>query len=310
MTRQMPGQGDTPPSRHLGVRRPGRRRVSGLSVIIAIIGLLGASLLLYPSAAAWFTQARQSQEIDQYTDRIGELGQQRRADEIERAVDYNGTLVGGSSVVAAGERKPLSDVDPSSDIAYDQLLRADVQGLMARIKIPAIDVDLPIYHGTSDDVLEHGIGHLEGTALPVGGGSTHAVLTGHRGLATAELFTHLDELSIGDTFTIEVFGEVLSYQIAATRVVAPADTDTLYPQAGRALVTLVTCTPLGINSHRILVTGERILPTPVNDLTDAGRSPEIPGFPWWAVIFTAVLLAGGGYVILTRRRIDDDVAEG
>ncbi len=160
----------------------------------------------------------------------------------------------------------------------------------------------------TDDVLERGTGHLEGTALPVGGASTHAVLTGHRGLATAELFTHLDRVAVGDTFTIEVFGEVLSYRVSVTRVVAPEDTETLYPQTGRDLVTLVTCTPLGINSHRILVTGERILPTPVDDVAAAGARPDIPGFPWWAVILGAVVLALAAYVWAAGRQSADGPA--
>ncbi|MBD3758189.1 MAG: class C sortase [Microbacterium sp.] len=282
------------------MRRP--RRVSGLSVVIALIGLAGAALLLYPSAAAWFTQLQQSQQIDEYTDSIGALSAEHRVEEIQRAEEYNQALIGGTSVLAAGERKPQSEVDAAAHADYADLLHADDLGLMARLKIPAINVDLPIYHGTSDDVLEHGVGHLEGTALPVGGESTHAVLTGHRGLATSELFTHLDLLTMGDTFTIEVFGEVLTYRIIDTRIVAPDDTETLRPQRGNDLVTLVTCTPLGINSHRILVTGERILPTPVKDVSDAGRHPDVPGFPWWAVTFGGVVILLGVYVTVAGRR--------
>lgn len=152
-----------------------------------------------------------------------------------------------------------------------------------------IDVDLPIYHGTSDVTLLRGIGHLEGTALPVGGNGTHAVLTGHRGLAESELFTHLDRLAVGDTFTIEVFGQVLTYRVGETKVVDPSDTETLYPVRGKDLVTLVTCTPLGINSQRILVTGERVTPTPARDLAHAGARPDIPGFPWWVVVIGAAV---------------------
>jgi sortase A len=173
---------------------------------------------------------------------------------------------------------------------------------MARIKIPSINVDLPIYHGTGEAVLEHGVGHLEGTALPVGGASTHSVLTGHRGLATAELFTHLDQVKVDDTFTIEVFGEVLSYRVVTTLVVEPSETQSLLPQRDEDLVTLVTCTPLGVNSHRILVTGERIIPTPQADLDAAGESPDIPGFPWWMIVAGAVLATAALYVWLSGRQ--------
>src|SRR5690606_28125561 len=162
---------------------------------------------------------------------------------------------------------------------------------MARIKIPAIDADLPIFHGTSDSVLQQGIGHLEGSSLPVGGVGTHSVLTGHRGLATSTLFTHLDLMEGGDTFTIETLGEVLSYRVATIKVVQPDETESLYPQAGKDLVTLITCTPLGINSERILVTGERVLPTPHADAVSAAQPPAAP-FPWWAVQL------GGGVVVV------------
>lgn len=313
----MPGHGRSPAPRHPRTRREAktaqarrRWRASGLSIAIAAIGLVGALLLVYPTAAAWFSQLEQSSQLGKYTERVDALGAQQRADEIKRAVAYNAALVDGGTVLAAGERKPHAAADADAQAPYADLLRADDLGLMARLKIPAIGLDLPIYHGTSDDVLEHGIGHLEGTALPVGGASTHAVLTGHRGLATAELFTHLDRVQQGDTFTIEVFGEVLTYRVVDTRVVAPDETQTLYPQAGRDRVTLVTCTPLGINSHRILVTGERVLPTPANDVAAAGEHPDIPGFPWWALILAGVVAALVAYVWLSGRRPDGEPVGG
>jgi sortase A len=172
---------------------------------------------------------------------------------------------------------------------------------MARIRIPAINVDLPVYHGTSEAVLEHGIGHLEGTALPVGGPSTHSVVTGHRGLATSELFSNLDKVNVADTFTIEVFGETLSYRVIETIIVEPDDTQNLLIQPGKDLLTLVTCTPLGINSHRILVTGERVIPTPQEDLDAAGETPDVPGFPWWMIIAGTVIAGAGTYVWLSGR---------
>ena len=164
---------------------------------------------------------------------------------------------------------------------YNTLL-VGASGVMARLRIPSIHVDLPIYHGTSDNTLLKGVDHLEGTSLPVGGSDTHAVLTGHRGLAFATMFTNLDKVKNGDTFTIEVMNQVLTYKIFDVRVVNPQDTDSLVAQAGKDLVTLVTCTPLGINSQRILVTGERISPTPQQDIASANKSSGLPGFPWWA----------------------------
>ncbi|WP_349426426.1 class C sortase [Microbacterium sp. LWS13-1.2] len=281
-------------------RRRARRRFPWPAAALALGFLLGIAVLLYPSTAAWFTQYQQSQRIDAYSETVRDLTVESRHAAIQDAVAYNDALVDGTSVVAAGENKPLAAAGAES--GYDQLLHADDTGLMARIKIPSIDVDLPIYHGTSDETLAKGIGHLEGTALPIGGASTHSVLTGHRGLADAELFTNLDKVAVGDTFTIEVFGEVLTYQVTDTKVVEPEQTETLYAQRGADLVTLVTCTPLGINTHRILVTGERILPTPVRDMDAAGQRPDIPGFPYWALGLGGAALVAGAYVVFSSRR--------
>lgn len=161
---------------------------------------------------------------------------------------------------------------------------------MARIQIPVIGVDLPIYHGTDERTLLRGAGHLQGTSLPIGGVNSHAVITAHRGLADSTMFTHLDRVTVGDRFILTTFGRVLAYEVTATRVVEPTDTAALRQEAGRDLVTLVTCTPLGINTHRILVTGERIIPTPTSDLDTAKEDPAALGFPWWAVLYAAALV--------------------
>lgn len=283
-------------------RAAGRsRRLPGFALVTAAIALAGLLVLLYPSTAAWMSQYHQSQLIEEYGSDVRTLGPRGQAEAIDAARGYNDALVGGA-LVAAGERLPLADgAAAPAQYDYAQMLRVDSTGLMARLKVPAIDVDLPVYHGTSEETLRQGVGHLEGTALPVGGVNTHSVLTAHRGLASAELFTHLDQVEVGDTFTIEVFGEVLSYRVTETRVVEPNQTESLFPQLGRDLVTLVTCTPLGINSHRILVTGERITPTPIADVERAGEAPEVPGFPWWAVGLAAGLAVIGAYLLWTRR---------
>lgn len=267
---------DPPPTRRA---RRARWRLPVVPLVIAVVCFLGVGVLLYPAAAAWMSQYQQSLRIDEYAHEVEVAGPDALAAELARAADYNAALTGGA-FLDPDERIPQSD---DAGAGYEGLLAADDDGLMARVRIPAIDVDLPIYHGTTEDVLERGVGHLEGTALPIGGTGTHAVLTAHRGLASAELFTNLDRVVVGDTFTVEVFGEVLTYRVRDTQVVAPDETETLYPFAGEDLVTLVTCTPLGINSHRILVTGERLLPTPPEDVARAGATPDIPGFPTWIV---------------------------
>ncbi|GIG40555.1 class C sortase [Cellulomonas phragmiteti] len=279
-----------------------------ISLLIAVIAVLGAGLLMFPTIVSWFSQYEQSQRIDDLNADVADLGSATLQDELDRARRYNEDLVGGGASVVANGRLPVAD-EPDQAGEYESILRADRTGLMARLKIPAINVDLPVSHGTSGPVLEHGVGHLEGTALPVGGASTRSVLTAHRGLATAELFTHLDRVKVKDTFVLEVFGEVLTYRVIDTRVVEPTDGESLFPVEGRDLVTLVTCTPLGVNSHRILVTGERVIPTPQDDLDGAGESPEIPTFPWWVLVATGVLVTAGVYVWLSGRpRARPDVA--
>lgn len=268
--------------------------------MIALVAVLGAGILLFPPTVTWFSQVEQSQRIDDLTDDVADLGAATLQQRLDEARDYNQQITGGGANLLANERLPLAD-QPLQDGDYDNILRADKAGLMGRLKVPAIDVDLPISHGTSGEVLEHGVGHLEGTAVPVGGPSTHSVLTAHRGLATSELFTHLDRVQVDDTFTIEVFGEVLTYRVIDTRVVEPTDTESLFPVDGKDLITLVTCTPLGVNSHRILVTGERVIPTPQSDLDAAGEHPEGPSFPWWALIAGGVLVITTTYVWLSGR---------
>lgn len=276
-------------------------RVSWLAVVVAVIALCGTATLLYPTVAAWFHQKTQSEVIARLSAEIDQEPPTGLGAALVQARRYNAYLEGGVASVAAFSNVPEGQGSAASGLDYDDALRADATGLMARLKIPSIGVDLPIYHGTSDATLLRGVGHLEGTALPVGGEGTHAVLTGHRGLAESELFTNLDRIAKGDTFTIEVFGDVLTYRVAQIEVVDPSDTETLYPVRGQDLVTLVTCTPLGINSQRILVTGERVTPTPIEDVQAAGARPDVPGFPWWALIGGTVVVGAAAYVWLMGR---------
>jgi sortase A len=276
-----------------------RWRMPWGTAILATVAFAGLLLLMYPTVASWWSQYNQSQLIVKVDSEVGGSAAGTREKALEEARAYNKALVGGA-LVAAGSRIPTSSAGaPGFD--YPSLLRADADGVMARLRIPSIGVDLPIYHGTSDATLTKGVGHLEGTSLPIGGADQHSVLTAHRGLAGATLFDNLDQVKIGDTFTVEVFGQVLTYRVRDTQVVLPEQTQTLSPQAGEDLVTLVTCTPLGINSHRILVTGERVTPTPQKDIDAAGATPDIPGFPWWAPIIGSSLILLVGLVWATGR---------
>ncbi len=266
-----------------------------LTLTVALFALAGLGAGLYPMTASWLSQYNQSKIIRDYERSIDRVSPSA-AEQLAAAREYNDALSAGV-VLASNANVPVGE-GTSSDAAleYSRMLAASDAGLMARVRIPKIDVDLPIYHGTSDEVLLRGVGHLEGSHLPVGGSGTHAVLTAHRGLANATMFTDLDGVDVGDRFTVEVFGEVLTYQVRTKEVIDPADTGTLRAEPGRDLVTLVTCTPLGINSHRIVVTGERVLPTPPEDVVAVGSDPTIPGFPWWSVYLIAGLTVVSGYV--------------
>ncbi|MPV51348.1 class C sortase [Pseudactinotalea sp. HY160] len=272
---------------------------------VALLAVIGVLAILYPSTASWFSQYNQSKVVEGLDSVVDEGPPARLMNELDEARAYNDALVGGElgtgALLDPSSNVPTSDGVSPGGFDYNELLRATNDGVMARLRIPAIKVDLPIYHGTSDDVLAKGVGHLEGTSLPVGGLSQHSVLTAHRGLPEATLFNDLNKLAIGDTFTIEVFGEVLTYQVNSTQTILPDETQSLLPEYGEDLVTLVTCTPLGINTHRYLVTGERILPTPAADIAAAGTRPDIPGFPWWAVSLGGVVVTYAAIIVIAGR---------
>lgn len=270
-------------------------RPSVLTIVVGVILLAAMGTGLYPMTAAWLTSYNQSQVIRDYGQAVKRV-HPSAAEQLSTAHAYNdamsaGVLLGANANVPVGEGVLTDD-----SFRYIDILRATDDGIMARVKIPKIGVDLPIYHGTSDEVLLLGAGHLEGSSLPVGGTDTHSVITAHRGLANATMFSNLDGVGLGDRFTIEVFGEVLTYEVRAKEVIDPAETDSLRAEPGRDLVTLITCTPLGINSHRIVLTGERVTPTPPKDATQAGVAPTVPGFPWWAVFAVGGLLIIATYV--------------
>lgn len=271
------------------------RRGTLSSLVIAVMVVLGVGILLYPSAAGWFSQLEQSQRVDAYAQVMTELGPEGREQELADAAAYNRTLSGGALIDQYG-RTPLTD-QRAIVAAYQEQLNLGPADVMARIRIPSIAVDLPIYHGTDEATLRKGIGHLLGSAMPIGGAGAHSVLTGHRGLPESVLFSDLDRVVVGDVFELDVYGEVLTYEVRDVQVIEPGDTDILTPVSGRDLVSLVTCTPLGINSHRIIVTGERI-PTPVVD-SAAATMPDIPGPPWWAVGLAAGFAFAAAYRSLT-----------
>ena len=302
MTVQTPIAGKAP-STH-PVRGPARWRPPGGQIIAALAVLLGAVILMYPHAASWFSQREQSRVTDIAMQRLTEPPNTEPgvlADQLADAERYNALLASGARLEAGGRVPVGVSESPGEALDYRLLLDATGTGFMGRLQYPELTIDLPIYHGTADSTLLKGIGHLEGTSLPVGGAGTRSVLTAHRGLPTATLFNDLDRSAVGDMITVSVLDRVLSYRVIDTRVILPEDTESIVATPGEDLLTLVTCTPLGINSHRILVTAERVAPTPDEELAAALKRPDLPGFPWWAVALTSVGAAGALYLWRTGR---------
>lgn len=223
--------------------------------IILIVGFcIGLIISLYPLISNIYSRRNQIQVINDYTEDIKEIDTKQIAKELELANAYNRKL--NQTIVLTDPFDP-SAIDMADDVYYDILNYTD-DGVMAYINIPKIDVNLPIYHGTDSEHMLKGVGHLVGTSFPVGGVDTHAVLSAHSGLSTAELFTNLADLKKGDLFYIHVLDDVLAYEVDKINVVKPDETNDLKIVPGQDYVTLVTCTPYGINSHRLLVRGHRV----------------------------------------------------
>ena len=219
------------------------------TALLILMLVAGLSLLLYPTVSDYWNSLHASRAVANYAEEVQNLDAEKYGQMLADAREYNQMLLGRETEFALTEEQKAE---------YDSLLDLNGTGIMGYIEIPAIDVSLPIYHGTDDAVLQVAVGHLEWSSLPVGGEGTHCVLSGHRGLPSAKLFTNLDKLAEGDTFIIRVLNEVFTYEVDQILIVEPDDTDALKPQEGEDLCTLVTCTPYGINSHRLLVRGHRI----------------------------------------------------
>lgn len=219
------------------------------NIILIAIFVIGLSLVLYPSFADYWNSFTQSRAVASYVEAVSNLDDDQYAELWDAAIAYNESLVNRVNGYLLTEEQQSQ---------YENLLNASGLGIMGYIQIPSINVNLPIYHGTSDGVLQVAVGHVEWSSLPTGGESTHCVLSGHRGLPSARLFTDLDELEVGDYFTMNVLDETLTYEVDLIRIVEPNEVNTLAIEEGKDYVTLVTCTPYGINTHRLLVRGHRI----------------------------------------------------
>ena len=219
------------------------------TVLLIATFVAGLSLLLYPTVSNYWNTLHASRAVATYVDAVQNMGEDKRREMLQKAIDYN------KSLTSDNQRLTISSARRQE---YESILDVDGNGMIGYIEIPNVNITLPVYHGTNDDVLQIAVGHLDWTSLPVGGTSTHCVLSGHRGLPSAKLFTNLDQVKEGDTFVIRVLDEILTYEVDQIRIVEPADVDDLMIENGKDYCTLVTCTPYGVNSHRLLVRGHRV----------------------------------------------------
>ena len=223
-----------------------KKRITTILLILVLV--VGLSLILYPTVADWWNSFHQTRAIADYDAILAEMKEEDYTHLFEAAREYNEQL--------RQLKFPLMYYDEVP--GYDDLLNVTGTGIMGYIDIPSIQVELPLYHGTSEGVLQIAVGHVEGSSLPTGGENTHCVISAHRGLPSARLFTDLDKLRVGDIFTLTVVDQLLTYEVDQILTVLPHEVEPLYVQEGEDFCTLVTCTPYGINTHRLLVRGTRI----------------------------------------------------
>ena len=275
------------------------------TILLVLVLVLGVGIMLYPTASDYWNSFHQSRAIASYAEEVSGLDEEEYERLWLEALAYNQSLLGRSNPFMVSE-----DEWPE----YESLLNVAGNGIMGYIEIPSIKVSLPIYHGTDESVLQVAVGHLQGSSLPVGGASTHTVLSGHRGLPSAVLFTHLDQLGEGDVFMLRILDETLTYEVDQIRRVLPEELDELAISEGRDFCTLVTCTPYGVNTHRLLVRGKRIENTldssTVAVTADAVRIDPIlvtpiAAVPMLVIVLIFLLSAPSG----KKRRVREDEDE-
>ena len=265
-------------------------------ILAAACGIAALGLLLYPLVGELLNEKYHSNAETTYTAAIKDTDDAELTVQREAAQQYN-AMLSGAAITEEGALAP--------PLAYDEQLT--VGGVMCYVDIPKINAYLPVQHGTAADTLERAVGHVVGTSLPVGGSSTHAVLSAHSGMASTKLFSDIDQLAEGDTFYIHVLGEVLAYKVDAIHTVLPSDTSLLQIEDGKDYVTLVTCTPFGVNTHRLLVRGYRIPYTPEQATTAAAEKPAASSWTrhyltGLAIGLGAVAVIGGAYFLVRRVR--------
>ena len=264
------------------------KKKSLTTTIIIIMILAGLSLMLYPTLSDYLKSLAYRRAIENFTATVETLAEDTYEDLLEDARAYNARLA------ERGFFTP--ELSESERAEYESLLRFTDDGIMGYVEIPKVNISLPIYHGTGDNVLQSGVGHLEGSSLPVGGENTHAALSGHTGLPSAKLFTDIDQLAVGDIFTLRVLRETFTYEVDQILTVLPNELDALDIETGQDYCTLVTCTPYGINTHRLLVRGHRIETPPEEEQPDA-PSAAVRLVPWIGMNLKMLALTGASCVV-------------
>ena len=266
-------------------------------ILAAACGAVALGLMLYPLVGELLSEKYHSDVETTYTAAIKDTDDAVLTAQREAAEQYNAMLSGAATITKGGASAP--------PLPYAEQLT--VGGVICYIDIPKINVYLPVQHGTGAETLEKSVGHVVGTSLPVGGSSTHAVLSAHSGMASSKLFSDIDQLTEGDTFYIHVLGDTLAYKVDAVHAVLPTDTSLLQIEDGKDYVTLVTCTPFGVNTHRLLVRGQRVPYVPEQEAPAAAEKPVASS--WTQHYLTglgvglgAVAVAGGGYFLMRRKR--------
>lgn len=259
-------------------------------IIIVLLFLGGAGLVLYPVVSSWYMGRHQGQVIADYDAEAAKLSQAQMEEELEKARRYNESLLGNVVLTDPFNAEGLEE----QNTEYEDLLNIGGDGVMGSVEIPGQDIYLPIYHGTDSVSLEKGAGHLQNSSLPVGGKGTHAVISGHTALPTAELFTDLDQVEKGDVFYIHILKETLAYRVYDIETVLPEQVESLGIVQGRDLVTLVTCTPYGINSHRLLIHAERT----VYDGEQGDQAAAMQKSLWQWLLSQKTFLLSAGLILI------------
>lgn len=264
------------------------------TVLLIVIFTLGLCLLLYPTVSDWWNSSRQSRAIATYTEKVANMDDNEYEEFLQSAREFNELI---------RKKHGLKHLTEEELIKYNSILDITGTGIMAYIDIPSINVSLPVYHSVSEEVLQIAVGHIEWSSLPIGGESTHSVLSGHRGLPSAKLFTNLDKLSEGDIFMLHILNETITYEVDQILIVSPDNTDSLGIVDGEDLCSLITCTPYGVNSHRLIVRGHRIDNLPDAPTVNVGsEATQIDPLLIAPIIAAPMLLALLIYVLIKYRK--------